>query len=58
MTCEHKKARHCMARPQFLIEKVQQQGIKLEHMDGTSLPADALSKAKPRPDMSKTRQPS
>jgi len=49
MTCEHKKARHYMARLQFLIEKVQQQVIKLEHMEGTILPADALSKAKPRP---------
>jgi len=48
MTCEHKKARHYMARLQYLIEKVQQQVVKLEHLDGTRLPADVLSKAKPR----------
>jgi hypothetical protein len=49
MTGEHKKARHFMARLRFLIEQVQNCVIKLEHMDGTTLPADVLSKAKPRP---------
>ena len=49
MTGEHKKARHFMARLRFLIEQVQNSVIKLEHMEGTTLPADVLSKPKPRP---------
>jgi hypothetical protein len=48
MTGEHKKARHFMARLRFLIEQVQNSVIKLEHMEGTTLPADVLSKPKPR----------
>ena len=49
MTGEHKKARHFMARLRFLIEQMQNSVIKLEHMEGTTLPADVLSKPKPRP---------
>jgi hypothetical protein len=46
MTGEHKKARHFMARLRFLIEQVKNSVIKLEHMGGTTLPADEAS---PRP---------
>ena len=49
MTGEHKKARHFMARLRFLIEQVQNSVIKVEHMGGTTLPADVLSEPKPRP---------
>ena len=48
MTCEHKKARHYMARLQY-PSRNHHQVVKLEHLDGTRLPADMLSKAKPRP---------
>ena len=38
-----------MARLRFLIEQVESQVIKLEHLEGTEHPSDALTKAKPRP---------
>jgi len=45
----HKKVRHYMARLRFLIEQVETQVIKLEHLEGTEHPSDVLTKAKPRP---------
>ena len=38
-----------MARLRFLIEQVEKQVIKLEHLEGTTHPSDVLSKPKPRP---------
>ena len=49
LTGEYRKVRHFMARLRFLIEQVEKQVIRLEHMEGTSHPSDALSKSKPRP---------
>ena len=49
LTGEHRKVRHFMARLRFLIEQVEKQVIRLEHLEGTSHPSDVLSKPKPRP---------
>jgi hypothetical protein len=49
LTGEHRKVRHFMARLRFLIEQVEKQMIRLEHLEGTSHPSDVLSKPKPRP---------
>ena len=49
LTGEHRKVRHFMARLRLLIEQVEKQVIKLEHLEGTSHPSDILSKPKPRP---------
>jgi hypothetical protein len=38
-----------MARLRFLIEQVEKQVIKLEHLEGTTHPSDVLSKSTPRP---------
>jgi hypothetical protein len=38
LTGEHRKVRHFMARLRFLIEQVEKQIIKLEHLVGTILP--------------------
>ena len=38
-----------MARLRFLIEQVEKQVIRLEHLEGTNHPSDVLSKPKPRP---------
>jgi len=49
LTGEHRKVRHFMARLRFLIEQVEKQVIKLEHLEGITHPSDVLSKPKPRP---------
>jgi hypothetical protein len=49
LTGEHRKVRHFKARLNYLIEQVERQVIKLEHLEGTIHPSDILTKAKPRP---------
>ena len=49
LTGDHRKVRHFKARLNFLIEQVEQQVLKLEHLEGTVHPSDILSKPKPRP---------
>jgi hypothetical protein len=49
LTGDHRKVRHFKARLNFLIEQVELQVIKLEHLEGTVHPSDILSKPKPRP---------
>ena len=49
LTGEHRKVLHFMARLRFLIEQVEKQVIKLEHLESTNHPSDALSKPKPGP---------
>jgi len=45
----HHKVRHFMCRLRYLIEQVEAKVVRLEHMDGDTHPADALTKPKPRP---------
>jgi hypothetical protein len=54
LTGDHRKVRHFKARLNFLIEQVELQVIKLEHLEGTIHPSDILSKSKPRPGHEKT----
>ena len=49
LTGDHRKVRHFKARLNFLIEQVELQVLKLEHLEGTVHPSDILSKPKPRP---------
>ena len=49
LTGEHRKVRHFMAGLRFLIEQVEKQVIKLEHLEGTTHSFDVLSKPKPKP---------
>ena len=46
---KHKRCKHFLARIHFMIEQVEHQVIKLEHLCGLNLPADTLTKALSRP---------
>jgi hypothetical protein len=49
LTGDHRKVRHFKARLKFLIEQVELQVLKLEHLVGTIHSSDILSKPKSRP---------
>ena len=44
----HKRVRHFLARINYMIEQVNCHVVRLEHLIGTELQADTLTKAKPR----------
>ena len=48
-TGDCRKVRHFKARLNFLIEQVELQVLKLEHLEGTVHPSDILSEPNPRP---------
>jgi hypothetical protein len=45
----HKRCKHFLARIHYMIEQVEQHVVKLEHLQGTTLQADMLTKPKERP---------
>jgi len=52
----HKRCKHCLARINYMIEQVTRHVVKLEHIQGTTLQADLLTKPKARPGFEANRQ--
>ena len=52
----HKRCKHFLARINYMIEQVSRHVVKLEHIQGTTLQADILTKPKARPGFEANRQ--
>ena len=52
----HKRCKHFLARIHYMIEQVERHVVKLEHVQGTTLQADMLTKPKERPGFESNRQ--
>ena len=52
----HKRCKHFLARIHYMIEQVERHVVKLEHVQGTTLQADMLTKPKARPGFEANRQ--